>query len=497
MNRTTLLQGGLLLLAACMPDADASNRKPASRGGTQEEPAETAAAQAVAEPEPVALVAATPEPPPPPPEPEYLELRKSKTKKNILFEPKAGAKVRGLTSEGGSFRVLAKQPGPGCADDWGQLEANGWLCLTGTEVAEEKPVPLPAMVTFDPPEPTEFDHYMETGEYDHGQPDQLTPAVYAKRWRRFKGQLYGSIEDYVAGKPAVGALTGGAGMKYRFEEIVETEKGPVLTRDDGKVARLDDVYLYPITRWQGRVFENDPPPAGLWPAITVNYDGAMVHPTPDLASEPLVTHPWHTPLWVEKTPASEDGHWWKVPDAGGPGIPGYIHDQEDVRHPSATPGRPDGVADDEVWVDVELNQQTLQLFRGDELIYWTVIASGAPPKGTPRGTYRILGKYAYKDMASRPGADDVYYVEDVPWTMVFRPAYALHAAYWHWGFGRVASHGCVNLAVKDARYLFENLGIGLPQGWEAIYPTAEESAVIRVRRGDDVGYDRREEFSSL
>lgn len=493
MNRTTLLQGGLLCLAACMPDADASSRKPV----VVSEPPPPVVEQAVAPSEPVAVVAATPEPPPPPPEPAYLELRRSKIKRPILSAPRTGASARGLTSEGGSFRVLQKQKGPGCADEWGQLEADGWLCLSGTEVAAEVPVELPAMVTFDPPEPTEFDHYMETGEYDHGQPDQLTPAVYAKRWRRFKGQLYGSVDDFVAGKPPVGALTGGAGMKYRFEEIVETEKGPVLTRNDGKVARLDDVYLYPITRWQGRRMDVEPPPEGLWPAITVNYDGAMVHASPDLASPALATHPWHTPVWVEKTPVDAEGHWWRIPDAGGPGIPGYVEDHQDVRHPSASPVRPDGVRDDEVWVDVELDQQTLQLFRGDELVYWTVIASGAPPKGTPLGTYRILGKFAYKDMASRAGADDVYYVEDVPWTMVFRPSYALHAAYWHWGFGRVASHGCVNLAVKDARYLFENLGIALPQGWEAIYPTAAESAVVRIRRGADVGRDRREEFASL
>jgi lipoprotein-anchoring transpeptidase ErfK/SrfK len=200
---------------------------------------------------------------------------------------------------------------------------------------------------------------------------------------------------------------------------------------------------------------------------------------------------------VETSPASADGHWWRIPDAGGPGVPGYAEDLETLRHPTEAPSLPDGVGADERWVDVDLAQQALMVRRGFELQYWTVIASGAPPMGTPLGTYRILAKYAYKDMQSRPDAEDVYRVEDVPWTMIFRPAYALHAAYWHWGFGRVASHGCVNLAVRDAKELFERLGVDLPAGWVAIFPTADESVVVRVRRGADVGRDRRAEFSSL
>ncbi len=477
----------LLLACACLPDAGASSTPPLPEERPAAPPSREMVVETVPDPAPAAPAAAP-----------YLELRTSKTKLTIRSRPEATAPARGLTAEGVPFRVLEKVEGTGCSAGWARLEAEGFLCLNGTEPTEAAPMRLPAMVTFDPPEPTEFDAYMQTGLYDHGQPESLTPAVYAKRWRRFKGQLYASTEAYVEGKAPVGALTPGAGMKYRFEEIVETAKGPVLTRNDGKVARLDDVYLYPITRWQGRIFETEPPPEGLWPAITVNYDGAMVRTEPRDDADVLATHPWHTPLFVDREPASEDGHWWRIPDAGGPGVDGYLADLQDLRHPMPSPVRPDGVGDDELWVDVELSQQVLQLWRGDELQYWTVIASGAPPKITPLGTYRILGKYAYKDMASRADAvDDVYYVEDVPWTMVFRPSYALHAAYWHWGFGRVASHGCVNLAVKDARYLFENLAIALPEGWEAIYPTAEESAVVRIRRGDDVGRDRRAEFASL
>lgn len=479
----------LIVLCACLPSADASGPRRPAPGADAPTDLLLDPAPPAAEPE-----AATP---PPPPAPVALEHRRSARSLEIRSRPEAGAPRRGLTAEGGVFRVLEHVDGPGCAAGWARLEADGYLCLAGTEVVTDPVVALPAMVTFDPPRPEEFDAYMATGLYDHGQPEALTPAVYAKRWRRFTGKLYPSLEAFEAGAAPVGQLTPGAGMKYRFEAIVPTSRGEVLTRNDGQVARIDDVYLYPITRWKGRDFATDPPTEGRWPAITIDYEGAKIRSAPEADAPELQSLPFHTPLWVERDPVSPDGHWWRIPDAGGPGIPGYADDRVSLRHPTTPPSVPDGVGPDQLWVDVDLGQQTLMLRRGEELAYWTVIASGAPPMGTPLGTYRILAKYAYKDMQSRPGAEDVYRVEDVPWTMIFRPSYALHAAYWHWGFGHVASHGCVNLAVRDAKELFERVGIGLPAGWLAIFPSEAESAVVRVRRGADVGRDRRAEFSSL
>ena len=50
---------------------------------------------------------------------------------------------------------------------------------------------------------------------------------------------------------------------------------------------------------------------------------------------------------------------------------------------------------------------------------------------------------------------DAYYLEDVPWTMYYDKARALHGAYWHNGFGTPRSHGCVNMSVGDARWLYD------------------------------------------
>ena len=104
----------------------------------------------------------------------------------------------------------------------------------------------------DPPEPAEFEHYLQTGEYDASEPVALVPAFYAKRWRRFQGRLYADLTAWNAGDPPVGHLEGGAGNKYRFVEVVQTERGPVLLRSDGKVAFRSTGRNCPFDGWTVR-----------------------------------------------------------------------------------------------------------------------------------------------------------------------------------------------------------------------------------------------------
>ncbi|WP_298005425.1 L,D-transpeptidase, partial [Anaerolinea sp.] len=50
---------------------------------------------------------------------------------------------------------------------------------------------------------------------------------------------------------------------------------------------------------------------------------------------------------------------------------------------------------------------------------------------------------------------DFYYLEDVPWTMYFDQARALHGAYWRAWYGFPGTHGCVNLSIGDSAWLFQ------------------------------------------
>jgi lipoprotein-anchoring transpeptidase ErfK/SrfK len=117
--------------------------------------------------------------------------------------------------------------------------------------------------------------------------------------------------------------------------------------------------------------------------------------------------------------------------------------------------RPAGIDAGAAWVDVDLFEQTMAVYSGDRMIYATLIASGLPGWDTPVGLFQVWHRVALGKMSGSAGRADYYFLEDVPWSLYFYQAVALHAAYWHDDFGYKHSHGCVNLAPLDARWLFE------------------------------------------
>ena len=46
--------------------------------------------------------------------------------------------------------------------------------------------------------------------------------------------------------------------------------------------------------------------------------------------------------------------------------------------------------------------------------------------------------------------------------------FALHAAYWHDRFGEPKSGGCVNLSVRDAKWLFDWTEPRVPETWHSV-----------------------------
>lgn len=142
----------------------------------------------------------------------------------------------------------------------------------------------------------------------------------------------------------------------------------------------------------------------------------------------------------------------------------------------------------ERWIDVDLVQQTLVAYEGTKPVFATLVSTGkGPPKtefATNVGVHRIWVKIftTKMDNLEKEDVEKHYALEDVPWVQFFDKAIALHGAFWHRDFGHVHSHGCVNLAPLDARWLYAFTSPHLPIGWTAVYPTkAEPGTVVRVR----------------
>ena len=129
------------------------------------------------------------------------------------------------------------------------------------------------------------------------------------------------------------------------------------------------------------------------------------------------------------------------------------------------------------WIEVSLSQQTLWARQGSTVISTTLVSTGIEPNHTEQGVFHVRYKLEKTDMAGAVDADgqvvalgqsaadaaengeaagqSPYIVEDVPNVMYFdNEAEALHGAYWHNNFGTPMSHGCVNLPLDFAAFLF-------------------------------------------
>lgn len=109
---------------------------------------------------------------------------------------------------------------------------------------------------------------------------------------------------------------------------------------------------------------------------------------------------------------------------------------------------------------VNLGNQTTYLYENGQLIDSYLVSTGMPATPTATGSYKIFAKVALQDMGCYPGAD--YCTKDVPWVSYFYPDVGFHGAYWHHNFGHVMSHGCVNMPVDVAEFVYNWAPIGTP-----------------------------------
>ena len=141
---------------------------------------------------------------------------------------------------------------------------------------------------------------------------------------------------------------------------------------------------------------------------------------------------------------------------------------------------------DRKWIDISIKQQSLIAYAGRTPVYATLISSGRAGLGdpdktesTPRGTFMIYQKEVASTMDGDEDKGDSYNLRDVPFVQYFHKGYALHGAYWHDDFGKVRSHGCVNLAPKDAAWLFEWTDPSVPAEWHGVL-NKERGTVVHI-----------------
>jgi lipoprotein-anchoring transpeptidase ErfK/SrfK len=387
--------------------------------------------------------------------PWVVSARILKREQLLMATPSSTAARRGAAIRGTLLPVYASRRGPGCAGNFLSVGPSAWVCDDAVELSGKAPIdPLVRALA--------------------GSPDGLPFRYY---FVGSDGSLaYDRLELADLGEPTM-RLEPGFAVAIVQERVVDgarygnTHHGLwVPMRDLGAVA------AFPF-----RGAELQPGAQSIAVAWIV-ADKAAVHTKPSRTSAVSRTLRRLDPVTVHEETSSLTGAWSRVGDDA------WVASRDLARPSISDPPVEAAVDAGERWIDVDLATQTLVAYEGRTPVFATVVSTGRGRHGsataTPVGTHRIWVKLLSSDMDNLEddAASRYYRIEDVPWVQYFSKGVGLHGAFWHRSFGRVRSHGCVNLAPLDAERLFYWTGPHLPAGWSAVHPAPHDlGTIVRVR----------------
>ena len=260
--------------------------------------------------------------------------------------------------------------------------------------------------------------------------------------------FYASLDAAITHQPSGPHLYPSRHLYVSYQELVDYNQDTFyrlrsnwwIRAEGGRLARFDPPF-------QGLVFSSTPRNAFGWVLGRIqSRNGPSVN-----SPESGITHNRFEVVQIYGTLSAENLTWNLI----GPGE--WMDSRQIARVDPASPP-PAGVAGGR-WIEVNLFEQTVSAYENNRLIFATMGSTGIDGFWTRPGLFQIHKKLETETMANSV-PDDFYYLEDVPWTMYFDEERALHGAYWHNNFGYVASHGCVNLSIGDAHWLFEWANVG-------------------------------------
>ncbi len=120
-------------------------------------------------------------------------------------------------------------------------------------------------------------------------------------------------------------------------------------------------------------------------------------------------------------------------------------------------------AEGEKWIDVNLSRHTMTAYVGAKVVYGPIsMVNGSAEKPTVTGLFHVYYKNPLMTMRGSNADGTNYETPDVPWSSFFHRGFALHGAPWRESFGYSASHGCVNLPVSVAKWVYDFAPVGTP-----------------------------------
>jgi lipoprotein-anchoring transpeptidase ErfK/SrfK len=256
--------------------------------------------------------------------------------------------------------------------------------------------------------------------------------------------VYDNLDTAMADIP--GNTLGASKIKYvSLYQKTNTEKGMYYQIATNEWISGQFIKKVAIPSFQGYLFKSNPTTTFGWAMDTFT---TRSEPSLNSAETGKVYYKYNI-LHIYDTQVVNDTEWCMV------GVDEWIQSNYLARVlPNYT--KPAGVTTDR-WIEVNLQEQVLLVYESGRLVFATLISSGSPPFYTQPGVFQIYKMLVNDRMSGAFEADksDFYYLEDVPYIMYYDQLRALHGAYWNNYLGDRGSHGCVNLSVGDAHWLYD------------------------------------------
>jgi hypothetical protein len=227
---------------------------------------------------------------------------------------------------------------------------------------------------------------------------------------------------------------------------------------------------------------------GMWAEVTTPYVDILLDNPP--ARSPWLAESQNPRLyysqvfWIDKIKTDTEGRtWYRVNERYGYG------DLFWARADSFRPLNAEEVAPIHPEVEnkrivVHIGHQTMSCYEGKQEVHFAFVSTGitadmygtpTPQWETPLGVRPIWRKMISVHM-SGGSTGGGYDLPGVSWTSLFEGnGVAIHSTFWHNNFGEQMSHGCVNAAPDDAKWVFRwtnpvvtydpgDLTVGMPGG---------------------------------
>jgi len=129
-----------------------------------------------------------------------------------------------------------------------------------------------------------------------------------------------------------------------------------------------------------------------------------------------------------------------------------VKDPAKISATSTTMLRPDAAK----FIRISLKEQRIRAYENGKLVNTFLISSGRGKYPTPRGEFSVLDKLPTVNYQWTYGKDspDNFDLGIVPFNLRIMPHKYIHYAYWHNNFGHPMSHGCINVSLKNIKWIY-------------------------------------------